>query len=224
MYNSSKRSKAGFSIIKTLLLIIIGFFIWNKFSDKVIYKNSPKYIVQLKKAIQKFAKQKDTVKSAYNEAIEAQNQAKEINYVFKNEKTKDFIKKWKIVEKEATELRKKYEVYKNKTENFIDGLDDKLSEIKNDATLKKKMKEYSKEKAKVMAQNILKIDSNIDSLETSIQKGNNLIIALETVSSFNELAQDVNDFDVLLKGSGKIFSDIDSLISEGMTVLDQELQ
>jgi len=224
MHTLKTKKNSGFSIIKLFLVIIVGYFLWNYFSDKILYKDSPKYLVQLKKSIKKFAKQKDTVKDAYNEAIKAQDEAKEVKYVFKNDKTKTFIKKWKTVEKEAIELRKRYKVYKDKTENFIDGLDDKLSEIKGDSALKKRMKEYSKEKARVMAENIIKIDKNIVTLEKSVQKGNNLIVALETVSSFNELAKDVEDFDVLLQGSGEIFTEIDTLIEQGINVLDEELK
>ena len=121
-------------------------------------------------------------------------------------------------------LREKYATYKDETENFLDGLDDKLDQIKNDDTLKSKMKKYSKDRAMKMATNVVKMDENLDKLEVSITKGNNLIIALETVSSFNELAQDIKDFDMLLDSSSKIFTEIDTLIVEGTSVLDDELK
>ena len=49
---------------------------------------------------------------------------------------KETIKKWEKVEKEANKLRERYESYKEKTEDFIDGLDDSLNNIKNDPELK----------------------------------------------------------------------------------------
>jgi len=164
------------------------------------------------------------VKNAYKEAINAQAEAKKIKYVFKNEKTKTFISKWKTAENEVSTLREKYSNYKDETENFLDGLDDKLDQIQNDNDLKSKMKKYSKDRALKMAKNIVKMDQNLEKLEDSITKGNNLIIALETVSSFNELSQDIKDFDMLLDSSSSIFTELDSLIIEGTKVLDSELK
>ena len=224
MKNEQINLKSGFSIFKTLILIIILYFAWNYYEENYKYKDTPKYVVEFKNALKEFTGQKDTVKKAYKDAIEAQVEAKKINYVFKDEKTKTFISKWKKAEKEVDTLREKYATYKDETENFLDGLDDKLDQIKNDDTLKSKMKKYSKNRAMKMAKNVVKMDENLDKLEVSITKGNNLIIALETVSSFNSLAQDIKDFDMLLDSSNKIFSDIDNLIVEGTSVLDDELK
>lgn len=216
--------KSGISTFQIILLLIVGYFAWDYIEENYIYKDTPKYLVQFKEAINDFSQQKDTVKSAYNEAIKAQSEAKKVKYVFKNEKTKAFVQKWKKAEKEVVTLKEKFETYQDETENFIDQLDDNLDKIKNDEDLKDKMKKYSQEKAKKMAANIIKIEKNINKLETSIQKGNNLIVALETVSSFNQLAEDVKEFDVVLNTSNKIFKDIDSLVDEGITVLDEELK
>ena len=224
MTNKHHNLKSGFSIFKTLIVIIILYFAWNYYEENYMYKDSPKYVVEFKNAIKEFTGQKDTVKKAYKDAIEAQEEAKKVNYVFKNEKTKTFISKWKNAEKEVNTLREKYSTYKDETENFLDGLDDKLDQIKNDDTLKSRMKKYSKDRAMKMAKNVVKMDENLDKLEVSITKGNNLIIALETVSSFNELTQDIKDFDMLLDSSSKIFTEIDTLIVEGTSVLDEELK
>ena len=75
-----------------------------------------------------------------------------------------------------------------------------------------------------MGTNIKKIKKNIAQLDLSIQKGNNLIVALETISSFNLLAEDIKSFDKLLNNSSKIFVDIDNLVEEGITVLNDELE
>jgi len=216
--------KSGFSIFKTLILIIIIYFAWNYYEENYKYKDTPKYVVEFKNALKDFTSQNDTVKGAYKEAISAQSEAKKVNYVFKNDKTKTFINKWKNAEDEVIELRETYATYKDETENFLDGLDDKLDQIKNDNKLKSKMKKYSKVRALKMAKNILKMDRNLEKLENSITKGNNLIIALETVSSFNELTQDIQDFDVLLDSSSDIFTELDSLIIEGTSVLDEEIK
>jgi hypothetical protein len=224
MNNTPSNFKPGFSIFKTLLVIIILYFAWNYYEENYKYKDTPKYVVEFKNAIKDFTSQNDTVKSVYKDAIEAQEEAKKVKYVFKNEKTKVFIKKWKNAENEVTTLREKYSNYKDETENFLDGLDDKLDQIQNDNDLKSKMKKYSKDRALKMAKNIVKMDVNLDKLERSIIKGNNLIIALETVSSFNELAQDIKDFDMLLDSSHEIFTELDTLIIEGTNVLDSELK
>jgi len=216
--------KSGISTFQIILLLIVGYFAWDYIEENYIYKDTPKYLVQFKEAITDFSEQKDTVKSAYNDAIEAQSEAKKVKYVFKNEKTKQFVTKWKKAENEVVTLKEKFEVYQEETENFIDQLDDNLDKIKNDEALKDKMKKYAQEKAKKMATNIIKIEKNIDVLEDSIQKGNNLIVALETVSSFNQLAEDVKEFDLVLNTSNKIFTDIDKLVNEGITVLDEELK
>jgi len=216
--------KSALSTFQIILLIIIGYFAWDYIEQNYIYKDTPKYLVEFKEAIAEFSAQKDTVKSTYNDAIEAQAKAKEVNYIFKNEKTKQFIIKWKKAEKEVITLKEKFEVYQEETENFIDQLDDNLEKIKNDEALKDKMKKYAQEKAKKMAANIIKIEKNIDVLENSIQKGNNLIVALETVSSFNQLAENIKEFDIVLNTSNKIFTDIDKLVNEGITVLDEELK
>lgn len=216
--------KKGISTFQIILLLIVGYFVWDYIEENYIYKDTPKYLVEFKDAIKDFTRQKDTVKSTYNDAINAQKEAKKVNYVFKNEKTKEFVRKWKDAEREVVTLKEKFEVYKDETENFIDRLDENLDKIKNDEALKSRMKEYSKEKALKMADNIVKIEKNISKLDVSIQKGNNLIVALETVSSFNELAQDVKEFDMLLNDSSDIFIEIDSLVDEGVKVLDEELK
>lgn len=216
--------KKGISTFQIIILLIAGYFAWNYIEENYIYKDTPKYVVQFKDAIKDFTEQKDTVKKTYNEAIKAQDEAKKVKYVFNNEKTKDFIHKWKKTEKEVVILREKFNVYKEETENFVDKLDDNLDKIKNDDALKEKMREYSKEKAKKLAYNIVQIDKNIKELETSVQKGNNLIVALETVSSFNQLSQDSKEFDIVLNSSNKIFKDIDKLVKEGNVVLDNELK
>ena len=219
-----KNYKSGISTFQLIILLIVGYYVWQYVEENYIYKDTPKYLVQFKDAINDFSQQKDTVKSAYKDAIQAQDEAKKVKYVFKNEKTKQFVKKWKTAEKEIVTLKEKFEVYKDETENFVDKLDENLNKIKNDETLKDKMKKYSQEKARKMANNINKIEKNIKQLESSILKGNNLIIALETVSSFNQLAQDVKEFDSILDNSNKIFTQIDALVNEGITVLDAELK
>lgn len=224
MQKTPANFKSGFSILKTLLVIIILYYAWGYYEDNYKYKDTPKYVVEFKNALKEFTGQKDTVKDAYKDAIKAREEAKKVKYVFKNEKTKTFISKWKTAEAEVITLRDKYTIYKEETENFLDGLDDKLDGIKNDSNLKSKMKNYSKERAVKMAKSIVKMDVNLEKLENSITKGNNLIIALETVSSFNELAQDLKDFDVLLDTSSEIFTELDSLILEGTTVLEEELK
>eukprot|EP01156_Anaeramoeba_ignava_P003023 Anaeramoba_ignava/a220463_4.p1 GENE.a220463_4~~a220463_4.p1 ORF type:complete len:226 (+),score=22.08 a220463_4:86-763(+) len=216
--------RKGLSTFQIILLLIVGYFVWDYIEENYIYKDTPKYLVQFKDAINDFTEQKDTVKNTYQDAIQAQSEAKKVNYVFKNEKTKEFVRKWKEAEREVNTLKEKFEVYKDETENFVDHLDENLDKIKNDDALKKRMKEYSKEKALKMAGNIVKIEKNIAKLDLSIQKGNNLIVALETVSSFNELARDVKEFDSLLNDSSDIFVEIDSLVDEGVKVLDEELK
>ncbi len=220
----NRNFKSGISTFQMILLIVVGYyFVWPYIENNYLYKDSPKYVVQFKEAIKDFAKQKETVKDTYKEALNAQSEAKKVKYVFKNEKTKDFINKWKKAEKEIVTLRDKFDVYQEETENFLDGLDENLDKIKNDDKLKTKMKNYSKEKAVKMANNIVKIGNNLKLLENAILKGNNLIIALETVSSFNQLAQDIEEFDSILDTSNQVFTEIDSLINEGISVLDEEL-
>ena len=223
--NKLNNMKSGISTFQIILIAIIGyFFVWPYVEENYIYKDSPKYLVQFKEAIEEFSEQKDTVKNSYKEALDAQSKAKEVKYVFKNENTKNFIKKWKDAEREVTELREKFVVYKDETENFVDNLDTNLDKIKNDEKLKIRMKEYSKGKAIKMANNITKIEKNLQYLEGSILKGNNLIIALETVSSFNELVEDVKEFDSILNTSNDVFIEIDKLVNEGIEVLDKEMQ
>lgn len=223
--NKLNNMKSGISTFQILLIAIIGyFFVWPYVEENYIYKDSPKYLVQFKEAIEEFSEQKDTVKNSYKEALDAQSKAKEVKYVFKNENTKNFIRKWKNAEREVVVLREKFVVYKDETENFVDNLDTNLDKIKNDEKLKTRMKEYSKGKAIKMANNITKIEKNLQYLEGSILKGNNLIIALETVSSFNELVEDVKEFDSILNTSNDVFIEIDKLVNEGIEVLDKEMQ
>jgi len=215
--------KSGFSTFQLLIVIIVGYYAWTYIEDNYIYKDTPKYVVQFKDAIKDFTEQKDTVRESYNEAIEAQSEAKKVQYSFKHEKTKLFISKWKDTENEISVLKEKFEVYEEKTELFIDQLDDNLDRIKDDEKLKDRIKEFSQKKARIMGANIKKIRKNIAQLDVSIQKGNNLIVALETISSFNLLAEDIKSFDKLLDNSSKIFTDIDKLVDEGVTVLNDEL-
>lgn len=224
MQKLPKNFRSGISTFQLILLLIVGYYVWQYVEENYIYKDTPKYLVQFKDAINDFSQQKDTVKTAYEDAMKAQGEAKQVKYVFKNEKTKQFVEKWKKAEREVETLRTKFEVYQDETENFIDKLDENLDRIKNDEALKTKMKEYSQEKARKMAANIIKINKNIKQLEASIQKGNNLIVALETVSSFNQLAQDVKEFDLVLNSSNEIFVEIESLVNEGIEVLDEELK
>lgn len=224
MNTPQKNYRSGISTFQMIILLIVGYYGWQYVEENYIYKDNPKYLVQFKDAINDFSQQKDTVKSAYKDAIEAQEEAKRVKYVFKNKKTKQFVRKWKTAEQEIVTLKEKFEVYEDQTEIFVDKLDENLDKIKNDEALKDKMKKYSQEKARKMAKNINKIDKNIKQLESSILKGNNLIIALETVSSFNQLAQDVKEFDSILNSSNKIFTEIDSLVNEGISVLDAELK
>lgn len=217
--------KSGFSTFQLLLVIIFGyFFAWPYIEDNFIYKDSPKYVVQFKNAIEDFSKQKETVKDVYKEALDAQSEAKVVKYLFKDSKTQLFITKWSEAEREVETLREKFDSYQSNTENFLDGLENNLDKIENDPKLKDRMKKYSNKKAIKMANNINKIETNLKLLEHSIQKGNNLIVALETVSSFNELTQDIEEFDSILDSSNKVFTNIDSLIIDGITALDIELQ
>lgn len=216
--------KSGFSTFQLIIVLIVGYYAWTYIENNYIYKDTPKYVVQFKEAIQDFTEQKDTVRTSYNEAIDAQNEAKKVQYSFKHEKTKLFIEKWKDTESEILVLKEKFEIYEEKTESFIDQLDENLDRIKNDEKLKDRIKVFSQKKARIMGSNIKKIRKNIAQLDLSIQKGNNLIIALETISSFNLLADDIKSFDKLLNNSSKIFTDIDKLVDEGITVLNDELE
>ena len=222
-HNPRVNYKSGFSTFQLIIVLIVGYYAWIYIEENYIYKDSPKYVVQFKEAIQDFTEQKDTVRKSYNDAIDAQNEAKKVQYSFKHEKTKLFITKWKDTENEISLLKEKFEVYEEKTEMFIDQLDENLDRIKDDETLKDRIKTFSQKKARVMGTNIKKIKENIARLDLSIQKGNNLIVALETISSFNLLAEDIKSFDKLLNNSSEIFVDIDNLVNEGITVLNDEL-
>lgn len=225
MTNSREKNfKKGISTVQIIVLLIVGYYVWGYIENNYLYKDTPKYLVEFKEAIEDFSEQKDTVKKTYQEAIEAKEEAKKIKYVFKNESTKEFIQKWEKAENEVITLKEKFEIYKEETENFIDKLDENLDQIKNDEALKSRMKEFSKKKALLMAKNIIKIEKNIDKLEQSITKGNNLIVALKTVSSFNLLSEDAKEFDSILSDSSEIFISIDSLVDEGIKVLDDELK
>jgi len=223
MQNRKTNFKSGISTFQLIIVLIVGYYAWTYIEENYIYKDTPKYVVQFKDAIKDFTKQKDTVRKSYDEAIDAQNEAKKVQYLFKHEKTKLFITKWKDTENEITVLKDKFEVYEEQTEIFIDQLDENLDKIKNDDKLKDRIKTFSQKKARIMGENIKKIRKNIAQLDVSIQKGNNLIVALETISSFNLLAEDIKSFDKLLNNSSKIFTDIDKLVDEGITVLNDEL-
>ena len=223
MHKMQTNYKSGFSTFQLIIVLIVGYYVWTYIEENYIYKDTPKYVVQFKDAIKDFTEQKDTVRKSYDEAIDAQNEAKKVQYSFKHEKTKLFITKWKDTENEISVLKEKFEVYEEKTELFIDQLDENLDRIKDDDTLKDRIKEFSQKKARIMGANIKKIRKNIAQLDVSIQKGNNLIVALETISSFNLLAEDIKSFDKLLNNSSKIFTDIDKLVDEGITVLNDEL-
>lgn len=219
-----KNFKKGISTFQIIILLIVGYYVWGYVEDNYLYKDTPKYLVEFKDAIKDFSEQKDTVKKTYKDAIEAKDEAKKVKYVFKNESTKEFIRKWETTQNEVVILKEKFEVYKEETENFVDKLDENLDQIKNDEALKDRMREFSKKKAKLMAKNIIKIEQNIEKLDNSITKGNNLIVALKTVSSFNVLADDVKEFDSILNDSSDVFVSIDSLVDEGIKVLDDELK
>ncbi len=216
--------KKGISTFQIIILLIVGYYVWGYVQDNYIYKDTPKYLVDFKNAIKDFSTQKDTVKKTYQEAIEAKEEAKKVKYVFKNESTKEFIKKWGKAQNEVIVLKEKFEIYKEETENFVEKLDENLDQIQNDEVLKERMKEFSKNKAKLMAKNIINIERNIEKLDNSITKGNNLIVALKTVSSFNVLSEDAREFDSILNDSSDIFISIDSLVNEGIKVLDDELK
>ena len=216
--------KKGISTFQIIILLIVGYYVWGYVQDNYIYKDTPKYLVDFKNAIKDFSIQKDTVKKTYQEAIEAKEEAKKVKYVFKNESTKEFIRKWEKAQNEVVILKEKFEIYKEETENFVDKLDENLDQIKNDEVLKERMKEFSKNKAKLMANNIINIERNIEKLDNSITKGNNLIVALKTVSSFNVLSEDAREFDSILNDSSDIFISIDSLVNKGIKVLDDELK
>jgi len=216
--------KKGISTFQIIILLIVGYYVWGYVEDNYLYKDTPKYLVEFKDAIKDFSEQKDTVKKTYKDAIEAKNEAKKVKYVFKNESTKEFIRKWETTQNEVVTLKEKFEVYKEETENFVDKLDENLDQIKDDEALKDRMREFSKKKAKLMAKNIIKIEQNIEKLDRSITKGNNLIVALKTVSSFNVLSDDAKEFDSILNDSSDVFVSIDSLVDEGIKVLDDELK
>jgi len=216
--------KKGISTFQIIILLIVGYYVWGYVEDNYLYKDTPKYLVEFKDAIKDFSEQKDTVKKTYKDAIEAKNEAKKVKYVFKNESTKDFIRKWETTQSEVVTLKEKFEVYKEETENFVDKLDENLDQIKDDEALKDRMREFSKKKAKLMAKNIIKIEQNIEKLDRSITKGNNLIVALKTVSSFNVLSDDAKEFDSIVNDSSDVFVSIDSLVDEGIKVLDDELK
>ncbi|MCD4757903.1 MAG: hypothetical protein K8R39_06500 [Arcobacteraceae bacterium] len=219
-----KNFKKGISTFQIIILLIVGYYVWGYVEDNYLYKDTPKYLVEFKDAIKDFSEQKDTVKKTYKDAIEAKDEAKKVKYVFKNESTKDFIRKWETTQSEVVTLKEKFEVYKEETENFVDKLDENLDQIKDDEALKDRMREFSKKKAKLMAKNIIKIEQNIEKLDRSITKGNNLIVALKTVSSFNVLSDDAKEFDSILNDSSDVFVSIDSLVDEGIKVLDDELK
>ena len=219
-----KNFKKGISTFQIIILLIVGYYVWGYIEDNYLYKDTPKYLVEFKDAIKDFSEQKDTVKKTYKDAIEAKNEAKKVKYVFKNESTKEFIRKWETTQNEVVTLKEKFEVYKEETENFVDKLDENLDQIKDDEALKDRMREFSKKKAKLMAKNIIKIEQNIEKLDRSITKGNNLIVALKTVSSFNVLSDDAKEFDSILNDSSDVFVSIDSLVDEGIKVLDDELK
>ena len=144
--------KSGFSTFQLIIVLIAGYYAWTYIENNYIYKDTPKYVVQFKDAIQDFTEQKDTVRTSYNEAIDAQSEAKQVQYSFKHEKTKLFISKWKDTENEISVLKEKFEVYEEKTEIFIDQLDENLDRIKNDDKLKIESKFLVRKKLELWVQ------------------------------------------------------------------------
>jgi len=176
----------------------------------------------LRGVLEDFSSQKGVAQKAYKEAMSAKDSAATIGMKFKNEKTQLFITKWQQAANEVSALNKKLESIDKKANIFFNHIDGELDKI-NDYSLRNKMAEAVENKARVFAQSLKKTKQAIKVLETSIAKGTDIITAIKISGALGTVSTQIMELDNLAKSADSKFDEIDALVTQGMNILDIEL-
>ncbi len=232
-----KSDESGFSCLEVIIILAIGFIVFaivvpNYFAfknreialDKIPFPNAiemEKATKYLKKSIKKFSKQKTSTSEAYSDAIQANDEAAKVKYKYNSAETEEFIERWKDAAEEVAELRGKFNSLNEKCNVFFESADKKIQSIRN-VELKNKLSQASTNKSKKFYKKSSRANVEIKSLENAILKGNDLVAALEVSGALGAIGDEISEFDNIINSASSKLSEVDSLIAEGMHLVEIE--
>jgi len=215
----SCRKNNGNALFSLLVWMLIGYAIFSYFSEEEIMVHAS----NLKDQIESFSAQKESTKTAFIEAANAQDAARKIQFRFKDSKTSTFVSRWESADEEVKDLRNQFDELSDSAEDFFDYIDDQIEDI-NDSSIKDRMLSATNARARSFGKSVSSADEAIDALEDTIQKGTDIIIALKISGALGALDEQMHELGVLSDIARVKFDEIDLLISEGTRLLDIEFR
>jgi DNA repair ATPase RecN len=210
------QKSSGSNWLVWIIIAAIGFFAYKHF-----FNNQPitlSYAEEFKESLIKFEQESNETKKEVQKALEAYNEAKDVLFKYQDQRTQRFIKEWRRAEDKVKKLIKSYNELVEKANNFFKVLYDEAEKI-HDPKLRSQVVALINERKKLFYEKAMRAKSGIEQLVVLMQKGDDLIKAIEIAGAlkYSEIGKyDFEEFNYRLNQS---FEELNSLIQEGKSIL-----
>lgn len=178
----------------------------------------------VKTAVEELSEQRVDTLEAFSAAAEARNEiTRDPTLSFSSPKTQDFIDRWKTAESEVRALRRQYNDTLKEADFFFAYAEKKNALIRDSELRERTARAISNKKASFTTE-ALGSHSAITDLERTIEKGNDMIAALEIAGVLGSISKEVVELRALQERALGKTADIEKLINEGGGLLELELR
>ena len=177
----------------------------------------------LRTSLEAFQEQKPRTLTALVAASAARAEATEqVEFSFSSPQTQLFITKWETAAEESAALREEFNDVAKAAQALFSHLAGRAQAIQ-DVNIREKTLILVVTKKTHFAETVQRTDQALRSLETAIQLGNDVIEAIRIAGALSGMEEKFVQLDVLQQQTLDKMPEIDTLITEGMTLLDLEI-
>jgi PAS domain-containing protein len=180
------------------------------------------YALAIDSAAEKLGEQKSATVEALSEAQQARNEAlHRVNFTFASPETERFIDRWKQAEQEVRELRDDFNQLLEKSDFFFAYAEKKMRTI-GDTALKSRADILISRKKESFIASANEANAAILELEVTVEKGKDLISALEIAGVLGSVSADAGNLDMLQSRAVHKMSEVQSLVNQGKGLVEVE--
>jgi predicted RNase H-like nuclease (RuvC/YqgF family) len=209
--------KSGNNLLFWIVVGVLGFFAYNHLLKG--NQSSPiAYAEEFKKTLIKFEEKSNETKREVKKALEAYDEAKDVLFKYQDERTQKFIREWRSAEKKVNDLIRSYNELVRKANDFFSVLYREAESIK-DQRLRSQVVSYIDERREAFYRKLVRAKEGIEQLKELMERGNDLIKAVEIAGALRYSEIGKYDFDQFHRQLNASFEELNSLIQEGKSLL-----
>jgi hypothetical protein len=176
----------------------------------------------LASALTSFDSQKKATRPVVDDAQEKLREAQQVDFRPESAETQAFRREWSSAEASVTQLREKYdEVVKHADFHF--GFVEKKISSMSTAEIQDKLSSVVSEKRMRFVDAAKRSNSAIEALEKLVDRGNDIIKALDVINALDAVSDDSVALIGLMDDANSLMPALDELVTVGNSIVDIEL-